>query len=217
MCLSDPGVDRAGPVARRWCATARRRRRSADRARFEEGVVWRSRHARTCRPRRCDRSSRRPRDSRCSRIRRARPALQPRARCGDPSCSLRQGDAGDVARRNLREIKRQAAPAAADVEHAVAGIDEQFGRDMPASWRPGRRPGRRPASRNRRRNIAGRRRGRGRRARCRCHSDARRSRAERGMVFCIQRWTASRDFCRYSIQRGPPPRAMLRMTMASTS
>ena len=43
---------------------------------------------------------------------------------------LRQRDAGDVRAGNLGEIERQAAPAAADVEHRGAGLDAELRREM---------------------------------------------------------------------------------------
>ena len=44
---------------------------------------------------------------------------------------LRQGDAGDPRAGDFGEIERQPAPAAADIEHRGAGLDAQFGREMP--------------------------------------------------------------------------------------
>ena len=44
-------------------------------------------------------------------------------------CSWREGDAGDVGAADAGEVERHAAPAAADVEHAGAGPDEELGRD----------------------------------------------------------------------------------------
>src|SRR5579871_5031021 len=45
---------------------------------------------------------------------------------------LRERDAGHRACASLREIKRQAAPAAADVEHALALPQHQLGGEVPA-------------------------------------------------------------------------------------
>ena len=43
---------------------------------------------------------------------------------------LRQRDAGHPRAGNFRKIERQAAPAAADVEHLGAGLDAEFRREM---------------------------------------------------------------------------------------
>ena len=43
---------------------------------------------------------------------------------------LRQRDAGDPRAAVFGEIERKPAPAGADVEHALAGLDQQLGREM---------------------------------------------------------------------------------------
>ena len=45
-------------------------------------------------------------------------------------CSWREGDAGDVGAGDAGEVERHAAPAAADVEDAGAGADEELGGDQ---------------------------------------------------------------------------------------
>ena len=46
--------------------------------------------------------------------------------------SLRQGDAGDARAGDLRQIEREPAPAAADIEHPLPGPDQQLGGDVAA-------------------------------------------------------------------------------------
>ena len=125
----------------------------------------RRRHARTCRPKRCGRTCRRRRDSPASRKSRllGRAALGGALRARR-ELLLRQRDAGDVGAGDLGEIKRQAAPAAADVEHRLRRARaEAWPRDG-VSWRAARRRATGRASRNRRSYIAGRHRGRASRA-----------------------------------------------------
>ena len=50
---------------------------------------------------------------------------------GDAVLLLAEGDAGDVGAADPREVERHAAPAAADVEDARAGADQQLGGDQP--------------------------------------------------------------------------------------
>ena len=52
------------------------------------------------------------------------------ALAGDLQLVLRQGDAEHVDARDLVQIERHAAPAAADVEHALAGLERELGGDM---------------------------------------------------------------------------------------
>ena len=49
----------------------------------------------------------------------------------DPELLLAERDAGDPGAADAREIEREAAPAAADVEHAGAGADQQLRREQP--------------------------------------------------------------------------------------
>ena len=49
---------------------------------------------------------------------------------GDPVLLAREGDAGDVGAGDAGEVERHAAPAAADVEDAGAGADEELGGDQ---------------------------------------------------------------------------------------
>ena len=49
---------------------------------------------------------------------------------GDAVLLLGEGDAGDVGAADAREVERHAAPAAADVEDAGAGADEELGGDQ---------------------------------------------------------------------------------------
>ena len=53
------------------------------------------------------------------------------AALGGRELFLRQGDAGHLGAAEIGEIERKAAPAAADVEHLVARLDEKLGGDMP--------------------------------------------------------------------------------------
>ena len=55
----------------------------------------------------------------------ARPLLRAR------ELFLREGDAGHLRARDFGEIERQAAPAAADVEHLGAGLDAELRGEMP--------------------------------------------------------------------------------------
>ncbi|MGY4288338.1 hypothetical protein ACVWXO_007558 [Bradyrhizobium sp. LM2.7] len=52
------------------------------------------------------------------------------SRIGDLQLLGRQRDASDVAARNLGEIEAEAAPARADIEHTVAGSDEELCGDV---------------------------------------------------------------------------------------
>ena len=50
---------------------------------------------------------------------------------GDAVLLLAEGDAGDVGAADAGEVERHAAPAAADVEDAGAGADQELGGDQP--------------------------------------------------------------------------------------
>ena len=50
---------------------------------------------------------------------------------GDAVLLLGEGDAGDVGAADPGEVERHAAPAAADVEDAGAGADQELGGDQP--------------------------------------------------------------------------------------
>lgn len=62
---------------------------------------------------------------------RAGQALFRRARIGDLQLFGRQRHAGDGGVCDLGDIEPEPAPARADVEHALAGLDEQLGGDVP--------------------------------------------------------------------------------------
>ncbi len=54
-----------------------------------------------------------------------------RAFVRQPVLFFRQGDAGDLCARHLRQVKPQPAPSRSDVEHLHAWLDHQLGRQMP--------------------------------------------------------------------------------------
>ena len=54
----------------------------------------------------------------------------PRALAADLELMPRERDAEHLARAGLGEIEREPAPARADVEHALAGAQQQLGREM---------------------------------------------------------------------------------------
>ena len=97
-----------------------------------------------------------------------------RALAGALPLLSRQRDAGDAGAAEFREIKRKAAPAAADVERPLVLPSAAAWRRDGASWRAGRRRATARGARNRRRSIAGRHRGTANRAGRRDRNDARR-------------------------------------------
>ena len=62
-----------------------------------------------------------------------------RAPARDRELLFRQRNTGDPRVRNFREVERKAAPAAADVEHALAGRRSAAWPRDGASWRAGHR------------------------------------------------------------------------------
>ena len=58
-------------------------------------------------------------------------SLLARARARERKLLLRKRDAGDAPAAELGEIERKPAPAAADVEHALSGVDQKLRREMP--------------------------------------------------------------------------------------
>jgi hypothetical protein len=127
-----PGIGSTRAFRRdRSCAAASRRHRSGDRS-TAQGNVHRAagRHTRTCRPRRSGQTAPRHRGSRAARTGRDLPPRHaprlPRHQLLGAERDTEYIDIGD-----LMEIERQAAPAAADIEHALSRLEQQLGGDMP--------------------------------------------------------------------------------------
>ena len=57
-------------------------------------------------------------------------AALPGALARDLELMVRERDAEHLARAGFRQIEREPAPARADVEHALAGAEQQLGREM---------------------------------------------------------------------------------------